>query len=392
MDLSTPLGIDCSTTAHDTARTVILSLHHALDMLLQTDLFITRLPCVEPCVSEPAPWHLVATVDQSAAPHSECVMSSSIAGPPVLRASPRLSGFKLFSTRCTLEFWLSVRHDLNHSRTYSTCRPSQSMFLTCRFRGRRAADSSPLCDPKRQPRPSNGDFATCSLQALVHFPLSQVFPLQISGIFNSRHFFPDGQLTACHRLLHPQDLGMEMSHSAPHGASPPLTCQQPWPLRPKLSMLTLGQCVKLSFARACRHHILSCCRRSKEMPAKHHVRRRSRPPGLRASRPVAKKTSTIGCSTCLLYTTKHLGLPFLNRNRRLRACKFLVSGCCIRLASSSTANCSSHLSVTEIAGPHRPRSVASSTLCPSSSEVRTPGELTALLSILSPICDTRIST
>ena len=95
---------------------VILSLHHTFDMLLQTDLFITRLPCVEPCVSEHVPWHLVPTVDQSATPHSECVISSSIAGPPVLRASPRLSGFKLVSTRCTLEFWLSVRDDLNHSR------------------------------------------------------------------------------------------------------------------------------------------------------------------------------------------------------------------------------------------------------------------------------------
>ena len=110
-------------------------------------------------------------------------------------------------------------------------------------------------------------------------------------------------------------------------------------------------------------------------------------------RPVAKKTSTIGCSTCLLYTTKHLGLPFLNRTRRLRACKFLV----FWLLHPSRKFLHRELQltpvVTEIAGPHRPRSVASSTLCPSSSsEVRTPGVLTALLSLLSPICDTRIST
>ena len=83
------------------------------------------------------------------------------------------------------------------------------------------------------------------------------------------------------------------------------------------------------------------CRRCKEMPAKHHTRRRSRPSGLRT---LSEKTSTIGCSACLLYTTKHLGLPFRNRTRRLRAGTFLVFGSCIRLASSFTANCTSHLS------------------------------------------------
>ena len=108
--------------ADDTARFphgvvgVILSLHHTFDVLPQTDLFTTRLRCVEPCVSEPVPWHLVPTVDQSACTSSERVISTTITGPYVLRASPRLSGFKLVSTRCTLEFWLSVRHDVNHSR------------------------------------------------------------------------------------------------------------------------------------------------------------------------------------------------------------------------------------------------------------------------------------
>ena len=54
----------------------------------------------------------------------------------------------------------------------------------------------------------------------------------------------------------------------------------------------------------------------------------------------SEKTSTIGCSTCLLFTIKHLGLPLRKRTRHLRACMFLVFGCCIRLASSLTANCS----------------------------------------------------
>ena len=57
MDLSTPLG---PLTAEDTARCpgavgVSLSPHHTFDVLLPTDLFITRLRCVEPCVSEPVP-------------------------------------------------------------------------------------------------------------------------------------------------------------------------------------------------------------------------------------------------------------------------------------------------------------------------------------------------
>ena len=43
-----------------------------------------------------------------------------------------------------------------------------------------------------------------------------------------------------------------------------------------------------------------------------------------------EQTSTIGCSTYLLYTIKDLGLPFRNCTRRLTACMFLVFGCCIR--------------------------------------------------------------
>ena len=35
----------------------------------------------------------------------------------------------------------------------------------------------------------------------------------MSAGFSTPSTFRDGQLTACHRLLHPQDLGLEMSHS-----------------------------------------------------------------------------------------------------------------------------------------------------------------------------------
>ena len=76
---------------------------------------------------------------------------------------------------------------------------------------------------------------------------------------------------------------------------------------------------------------------------------------------LSEKTSTTGCSACRLYTTKHLGLLLKNRTRRLRACMFLVFGCCIRLASSFTSNCSLHLSsLKQLA--HLPRLVASSIL------------------------------
>ena len=72
------------------------------------------------------------------------------------------------------------------------------MFLTCRFRSLRAADSSPLCDPERQPRTSSSYAAVRSLQPFVHFPLGLVYRPHVSGVFDSRHFH-DGQLTACHK-------------------------------------------------------------------------------------------------------------------------------------------------------------------------------------------------
>ena len=197
---------------------------------------------------------------------------------------------------------------------------SQSKYSTCRFRNRSVVDSSPLFDPKRQPRPSPADVATCSLQAFVHFPLSQVFRLHVSRIFDSPHFH-DGQLPACHVLLHPQDLGMEMSHSPPlrasrqspltlwrplvHVASPPLTCQQPSPLRPELSM-----------------H--SCLTRKTQLR-------------LSLSPPHSELLPTAHAAQSLSEKTR-------NRARRWRACKFLIFGCCIRLASSFTANCRSDLS------------------------------------------------
>ena len=87
------------------------------------------------------------------------------------------------------------------------------MFLICfRLRSTGPLDLSLLCDPKRHLRPLSGDMASCWPQAFVHFLLRQVFRSHVGWIVDSRHFH-DGQLTACHRLLYPQDLGMEMSHA-----------------------------------------------------------------------------------------------------------------------------------------------------------------------------------
>ena len=167
---------------------------------------------------------------------------------------------RLVATWCTLELRLSVRllnanlhgvpqRAVNLSNFSISCQ-SQSMFLTSRFRSRRAADTSPLRDPKRHPRRSSGDMAAYSLQAFVHFPLSKVFRPHVNGIFDSRHFH-DGQLTVVPLPLAPTRLGYGDVSLAPlralkqspstlwrplvHVVSPPLTCQQPWPLRPELS-------------------------------------------------------------------------------------------------------------------------------------------------------------
>ena len=85
-----------------------------------------------------------------------------------------------------------------------------------------------------------------------------------------------------------------------HVVSPPLPCQQPWPLRLELSMHSW------STRKTPRHLSLSpphfeLLPTGKEMPAKHHVRRRSRSSGLRTpAQSLSEKTSTSGCSNCQL--------------------------------------------------------------------------------------------
>ena len=125
-----------------------------------------------------------------------------------------------------------------------------------------------------------------------------------------------------------------------HVVLPPSPCLLPLPLRPELSMHSWS-------TRKTPLHLSLSPPRSGLLPTKQGDARqasRTKTKSTVGSQSLSEKTSTIGCSACLLYTTKHLGLPFRNRTRRLRACMFLVFGCCIRLASSFTANCSSHLS------------------------------------------------
>ena len=115
---------------------------------------------------------------------------------------------------------------------FSTSCQSQSMFLTCRFRSRRAADSSLLCGPKRQPRPSSGCAATRSLQAFVQFSLSNGF-IPMSPGFSTRGTFGCGDVSLAPAL---RQSPSTLWRPHVHVVLPPLPCQRPWPLSPELSM------------------------------------------------------------------------------------------------------------------------------------------------------------
>ena len=242
----------------------------------------------------------------------------------------------------------------------STSCQSQSMFLTCRFRSRRAADSSPLCDPERHPRPSSGDVAACSLQAFVHFPLSQVFrpmsaefstPSTFTMVSSRRATASCTHKTWVWRCLTRPTPRLEViaidagastrtrgfttfCHVGSHGH-----CAQS-------SRCTLGQCVKtqLRLSLSLPHYELLPTRqgdahRASRTKTKTTVGTSHTLPS-RCLRRRPRLVVQLVCCT----RPRHLGLPFRNRTRRLRACMFLIFGCCIRLASSFTANCSSHLS------------------------------------------------
>ena len=178
-------------------------------MLLQTDLFITRLRCAEPphisAFPSLFPWHLVATSTVSA--HVRMNPSSNQASPDICAAcvSTSLRTQGSVSTLRSLDFQLSVRQ-------------SRPLFLTSCFGSLKAADSSPLCDPKRQPRTSSSYTTARSFRAFVRFLLGQVFRPHVSGVFAPRHFRDDQSAHGVPLPLAPTRLGYGdvslVSHSA----------------------------------------------------------------------------------------------------------------------------------------------------------------------------------
>ena len=99
-----------------------------------------------------------------------------------------------------------------------------------------------------------------------------------------------------------------------HVVSPPWTCQQPWPLRPEISMHSWSaHKTQLRLSLSPPHSELLPTRQG---DAHHSITYRDevdRRVFAHPAQSLSEKTSTIGCSACLLYTTKHLGLPFRNR-------------------------------------------------------------------------------
>ena len=206
----------------------------------------------------------------------------------------------------------------------------------------------------------------------MHFLLSQVFRPRSAGFLTPSTFTMVSSRRATTSCTHKTWVWRCLTRSIPrqspstlwrphvHVFLPHLPCQQPWPLRPELSMHSWSARKNSASPEHVATTFPSCCRRGKEMPAKHHIRRRSRPSGLHT---LSEKTSTIGCSACLLHTTKHLGLPFRNRTRRFEGWHVLG----VRLLHPFRKFLHYKLQLTrvstEIAGPHRPRSAATSVLC-----------------------------
>ena len=164
---------------------------------------------------------------QLTAPHPrERVISSCIAGPSVSRASPRLSGFKLVSTWCTLQFWLSVRHDVNHSRR---TQPVVSLNRSSRPLVNLNRCTWPVVSVAAGPQTqvpcatlkTNRDHPPAMRQPILFkhsciFLCAKCFIPMSAGFSTPRTFTVVSSRRAT--LLHPQDLGMETSHSHHHEA------------------------------------------------------------------------------------------------------------------------------------------------------------------------------
>ena len=137
---------------------------------------------------------------------------------------------------------------------------------------------------------------------ILSISLSAKCSVPKSAGFSTFRYFCDGLLSARHRFLHPQDLGMEMSHSSTprldaiaFDAVTSIRLRGLTTFAMSAAMDTAPRAVDALLINASHsvspEHVattfLGRCRRCKDMPTKHHVRRRSRPSGLRAARPVA---------------------------------------------------------------------------------------------------------
>ena len=125
------------------------------------------------------------------------------------------------------------------------------MFLIC-FRSRRGRLTQvPCATPKRHPRPSSGDMATCPFSSIRALPSEPSVSSPCWRDFRppalsrwSAHGVPPPLVTtrlrygdvslAPLRALRRSLSTLWRPHA--HVVSPPLPCLQPWPLRPDLSM------------------------------------------------------------------------------------------------------------------------------------------------------------
>ena len=171
--------------------------------------------------------------------------------------------------------------------------------------------------------------AACSPQAFVHFPLSQVFRPHVSGVFDSRHF-----------------LTMVSSRRATASRT-----HKTWVWRCLTRSTQRLEAIAFDAVASTRTRGFTTFDMSPELSMQSWSTRRTplhlslSPPHFewlptlqgdahQASR--TKTKSTVGSS--------HTMPSRCLRRRPRLAVMFLVFGCCIRLASSFTANCSSHLS------------------------------------------------
>ena len=157
------------------------------------------------------------------------------------------------------------------------------MISTCRFHSRRAAGSSFLRDPQRQPRTSSRCAATCSSHAFVHLPLGHVFRPQMSGGSHPGTF----AMVSSWRATVKTGVWRCLTRSTPRLEATAFDAVASTRTR---GLSTFAMSATMATApRASRStlpHFELVPDEAMRCPPS-HVRRRSRPSGLRASRPIA---------------------------------------------------------------------------------------------------------